>query len=119
MSKNGKYLAAGNYSGIVNIYDLKHNDQLEGKPVKSIQNLTTAVNLVEFNHNDEILAIGSKWKKNGLRLVHMDSLTVFENFPSFKNNVKYAFSCSFSPTSEFFTVGNDEGHDYLFNLKHY
>ena len=98
---------------------MKHNDLLEGKPIKSIQNLTTAVNLVNFNHNDEILAIGSKWKKNSLKLVHMDSLTVFENFPSFKNNVKYPFSCSFNSTGEFFVVGNDEGHDYLFNLKHY
>lgn len=119
LSNTGKYLATGNYAGVVNIYDLKHNDRLEGKPIKSIQNLTTAINVVKFNHNDEILAIGSKWKKNGLRLVHMDSLTVFENFPTFKNNVKYAFSCGFSHTSEFFSVGNDEGHTYLFALKHY
>lgn len=94
VSNSGKYLATGTYAGIVNIYDLHGNNTLvEGqKPLKSISNLTTSINLVEFNHNDEILAIGSKWKKNGLRLVHTDSLTVFENFPSFKNNVKYPFS---------------------------
>lgn len=121
VSNTGKYLATGNYAGIVNVYDLKGMDRLEEnqKPLKSFTNLTTAINLVKFNHNDEILSIGSKWKKNGLRLVHMDSLTVFENFPGLKNNVKYPFSCSFSHNSEFFTVGNDEGHDYLFGLKHY
>lgn len=112
VSPNQKYLATGSYSGIVNIYDLKTGDKL-----KSINNLTTAINIVKFNHNDEILAIGSKWKKNGLRLVHMDSLTVYENFPSFKNNVKYPFSCAFNHNSEFFSVGNDEGHDFLFKTK--
>jgi len=119
MSNTGKYLATGNYAGIVNVYDLKSMNMLEEnqKPLKSINNLTTSINLVEFNHNDEILAIGSKWKKNGLRMVHMDSLTVYENFPSFKNNVKYPFSCAFNNTSEFFSVGNDEGQDYLFSLK--
>ena len=94
LSPNGKYLATGSYSGIVNIYDLKSNDRLEEgqKPLKSVSNLTTSINLVEFNHNEEILAFGSKWKKNGMRMVHLDSLSTFENFPSFKNNVKYPFS---------------------------
>lgn len=121
MSNSGKYLATGNYAGIVNIYDLQKSNRLEEdqKPLKSFKNLTTAVNLVKFNHNDEILAFGSKWKKNGIRLVHTDSQTVFENFPGLKNNVKYPFSCAFSHSSEFLSIGNDEGHDYLFDLKHY
>jgi U3 small nucleolar RNA-associated protein 18 len=119
VSNSGKYLATGNYAGIVNVYDLKSQDLLaeNQKPLKSISNLTTSVNIVEFNHSDELLSIGSKWKKNGLRMVHMESLTVYENFPSFKNNVKYPFSCSFSHDSEFFSVGNDEGNDYLFSLQ--
>lgn len=94
VSNTGKYLATGSYSGVVNIYDLQHSNILneKQKPLKSIKNITTSINLVEFNHNDEILAIGSKWKKNGIKLVHTESLSVFENFPSFKNNVKYPFS---------------------------
>mmetsp|Transcript_19228 Transcript_19228/g.17049 ORF Transcript_19228/g.17049 Transcript_19228/m.17049 type:complete len:177 (+) Transcript_19228:567-1097(+) len=94
VSNTGKYLATGSYSGIVNVYDLEEQDRLveDQKPLKSIKNLTTAINLVKFNHNDEILAIGSKWKKNGIRLVHTESMSVFDNFPSFKNNLKYPFS---------------------------
>jgi len=57
VSNNGKYLATGSYSGIVNVYDLHQQDRLEEnqKPLKSIKNITTAINLVKFNHNDEIL----------------------------------------------------------------
>ena len=121
VSSTTKYLSTGSYSGIVNVYDLHQRDTLQEnqKPLKSINNLTTAINLLEFNHNDEILSIASKWKKNALRMIHLESLTVFQNFPSFKNNVKYPFSCAFSHNSEFFTVGNDEGHNYLFSLKHF
>lgn len=120
ISSTGKYLATGNYAGIVNIYDLKSNDRLEEgqKPLKSIKNLTTSINLIDFNYSDEVLAIGSKWKK-GLRFVHLNSLTVYENFPGPKNNIKYPFSCSFSKTQaseQYFAVGNDEGKIGLYQF---
>ena len=56
VSNTGKYLATGNYAGIVNIFDLKGMDSLEEnqKPLKSITNLTTSINLVEFNKTDEL-----------------------------------------------------------------
>lgn len=93
----------------MNVYDLKGMDRLEEnqKPIKSFTNLTTSINLVEFNNNDELLAIGSKWKKNGLRLVHLDSLTVYENFPNIKNNVKYPFCCAFSNDTYMSTNDNN------------
>ncbi|KAK9912644.1 hypothetical protein M0R45_036497 [Rubus argutus] len=67
-SPNGSLFAAGSDSGIVNIYN--RNEVLGGKRkrIKTIENLTTKVDFMKFNHDAQILAICSSMKKTSLKL---------------------------------------------------
>ena len=88
--------------------------------MKSIMNLTTAITDLKFNPTSQILAVCSKWKKNALKLIHIPSYTVFQNFPGVAAGVlKYPFCLDFSYSSEFFACGNDEGKAHLFHLSHF
>jgi len=75
-SPDEKYFATGSYSGIVNLYNSKVFSS-ESKPQTSFDNLTTAINVISFNHNSEIIAFGSKWKPNAFRLAHINSHNVY------------------------------------------
>jgi U3 small nucleolar RNA-associated protein 18 len=83
-------------------------------------NLTTAITDIKFNPTSQILAICSKWKKNAVKLVHLPSYTVFQNFPGTAQGVlRYPFSIDFSHKSEFMALGNDEGRAHLFRFSHF
>ena len=76
VSKCGKYMATGSYSGSVNIYDARGFTS-ESKPMKSLENLTTSISMLKFNPTSEILAFGTKWGKNGFRMAHVPSCQVY------------------------------------------
>lgn len=113
----GNLFAAGSASGIVNVYN--REDFLGGKrkPLKTIENLTTKVDFMKFNHDAQILAICSRMQKSSLKLVHIPSFTVFSNWPPTK--VGYPYCIDFSPASGFMAFGNDAGKVMLYKLHHY
>lgn len=115
---SSQYYASGCSSGAVNIYGLA-NGRVSGKPLKQILNMTTKVTGILFNHNNELCAMYSKWKKNSLKLLHLNSMSVFSNFPDLKYNLKYVTSVDISPRSGMMCVGNDTGRALLFKLNHY
>ncbi|OIT29133.1 PREDICTED: U3 small nucleolar RNA-associated protein 18 homolog [Nicotiana attenuata] len=118
-SPNGSLFAAGSDSGIVNIY--KREEFLGGKrkPIKAIENLTTKVDFMKFNHDAQILAISSSMKKNSSKLIHIPSFTVFSNWPSPNRAVHYPRCLDFSPHGGFMAMGNAEGKVLLYKLHHY
>lgn len=120
-SRNGRYLACGSQSGIVNIYSQEAClNSANPKPLKVIKNLLTPATSLTFNPSSEILAMASRVEDEAVRLLHMPSLTVFSNFPVSKRKVIYRASClDFSPHSGFFSLANDKGHAPLFRLLHY
>merc|ERR1712023_577776 len=79
------FTALGSDSGVVNIYSnyilynwqnkkLYSNPTLIRRPpypIKEIMNLTTAVQLMTFNHDGQILSIASKDKKDAVKCVHI------------------------------------------------
>eukprot|EP00128_Syssomonas_multiformis_P012547 Colp12_sorted_trinity150504_noHs@11706 len=117
---NDTYLATGSDSGVVNIYN---SSSLLGnanpKPLKGIMNLTTSADLLEFNHDAQILAMASKRKKDALKLVHLPSCTVFANWPTADTPLGYVHCFDFSPNSGYFAAGNDKGKVLLYRLNHY
>lgn len=121
LESKDNFLAVGSNSGVVNLYDMNKPDfrESEPKPIKSVMNLTTDVTGVSFNYNCEVLAMYSKWKRDAVKLLHVPSLTVFSNWPSFKDRIKYPMTCCFNSTSELFSIGNDEGISLLYKLNHY
>ncbi|XVE95513.1 hypothetical protein REPUB_Repub02eG0103900 [Reevesia pubescens] len=118
-SPNGRMIAAGSDSGIVNIYN---RDEFLGgkrKPIKTIENLTTKVDFMKFNSDAQILAICSTMKKNSLKLIHVPSFTVYSNWPPLNKNLQYPRCLDFSPGGGFMAVGNAAGKVLLYKLHHY
>ncbi|CAI9117414.1 OLC1v1018806C2 [Oldenlandia corymbosa var. corymbosa] len=115
----GNLFAAGSDSGIVNVYN--GNDFLGGKrkPAKVIENLTTKVDFIKFNHDAKILAIGSSMKKNSLKLIHLPTFTVFSNWPPSNKSLHYPRCLDFSPHGGFMAMGNAGGKVLLYKLHHY
>ena len=67
-----RWVAIGSSSGIVNIYDRRLWSQGEvpklPKPTRVLDQLTTAISHLVFSADGQLLAIGSRWKRDALRL---------------------------------------------------
>uniref|UniRef100_A0A9I9DMF3 U3 small nucleolar RNA-associated protein 18 homolog n=1 Tax=Cucumis melo TaxID=3656 RepID=A0A9I9DMF3_CUCME len=118
-SPNGALFAAGSDSGIVNIYNRQEFLGGKKKPLKAIENLTTKVDFLKFNHDAQILAICSRMKKSSLKLIHIPSFTIFSNWPPPKKNLQYPSCLDFSPEGGYMAVGNAAGKVLLYKLHHY
>ncbi|KAL1331146.1 hypothetical protein HN51_048397 [Arachis hypogaea] len=118
-SPGGKLFAAGSDSGIVNIYNREEFLGGKRKPIKTIENLTTKVDFMKFNHDSQILAICSGMKKSSLKLIHIPSYTVFSNWPPPNASLSYPRCLDFSPGGGFMAVGNSAGKVLLYKLHHY
>ncbi|EES02349.1 hypothetical protein BDA96_03G044800 [Sorghum bicolor] len=118
-SQDSSLFATGSTSGIVNVY--KGDDFLGGKrkPLKTIENLTTDIGEMKFNHDAQILAISSRKERNGMRLVHIPSFNVFQNWPGPRFSLHYPRCLDFSPGSGFLSVGHAGGKVLLYKLHHY
>lgn len=121
ISKDNTYLSTGSKNGYVNIYnvdDIKNCPEGtdEVVPVKVIDNLTTSCDYVRFNYGGNILGISSKWKKNAIRLVNLQTMQVYQNFPSFKERIKYPTCFDFNCDDSNLCIGNDEGKAFLYKI---
>eukprot|EP00112_Aurelia_sp_Birch-Aquarium-sp1_P006263 Seg1694.2 transcript_id=Seg1694.2/GoldUCD/mRNA.D3Y31 product="U3 small nucleolar RNA-associated protein 18" protein_id=Seg1694.2/GoldUCD/D3Y31 len=119
VSKDGRFVACGSSSGVVNLYDDRCFTEQNPKPIKTVLNLQTSIHCLKFNPSSEMLAISSRAVKDSLKLLHVESLTVFSNWPTRKGALGYVQSLAFTPQSGYLAVGNDSGKAMLFRLKHY
>ena len=108
-------MSCGSDSGVVNVYKRKtcwenHNPN----PEKIVLNLTTTITDLKFNPSSEILALASEVKENAVKLLHIPSMTVFSNFPSFNFNVKRPNCMDFSLNGGYFSIGNNRGAANLY-----
>ncbi|KAL0370467.1 UNVERIFIED_CONTAM: U3 small nucleolar RNA-associated protein 18 [Sesamum angustifolium] len=115
----GNLFAAGSDSGIVNIYNREEFLGGKRKPLKAIENLTTKVDFMKFNHDAQILAIISRMKKNSMKLIHVPSLTVFTNWPPANQTLHHPMCMDFSPRGGFMALGDAGGRVSLYKLHHY
>jgi len=134
MAVTDRFLAVGAESGVVNLYDDNQNYESQSsatdpwsafslisqrRPIKSIMNLQTSADRVKFNHDGQILAMSTQREKNGFRLLHVPTATVFSNWPTTKTPLGYIWSMDFSPSSRYLAMGNDKGKCLLYKLQHY
>lgn len=97
LSPTGTLIATGSKMGSVNIFAVDHAMGIDQAPIKTLMNLTTAITDLEFNHTGELLSFSSKWKKNSLKMAHIPSYTVYQNFPGVAPGVlKYPLCGNFS-----------------------
>jgi U3 small nucleolar RNA-associated protein 18 len=124
MSPTGEFFATGQDSGVVNVYNISDPESSFHKssnptPTKSILNLTTKITNIEFNHDGQILAIASSTLRNQMRLIHVPTFRVFQNWPTEKTPIGRVSALSFSPEGNWLAVGNVRGACKLFKLHHY
>lgn len=147
LSPDGSYLATGGTAGVVNLYrrsaglvapidaDLEGTGSGFGSsgaaaagfgvqpasptPLKALMNLTTAIDSLSFSHDSQMLLMGSRMKKDALRIVHLPSLSVFSNWPTTRSPLQYVHCAGFSPHSGFLGIGNAKGRALLYRLHHY
>jgi U3 small nucleolar RNA-associated protein 18 len=114
------YLATGSKNGYVNLYkvdDIRNSNNENVEPIKIFKNLITSVDYIRFNKYSNLLGMSSKWKKDAFRLVNLENMKVYQNFPSFKDHFKYPFCFDFNSKNNFLSIGNDEGKSFLFNYE--
>jgi len=118
ISPDGERLAVGTQSGIVDVFD-SSGSTLSNTLLKSVNNITTAITSLCFHPNSEILAFGSSIEKKSLRLLHVPTLTAFQNFPDTNSMMKRPSSFDFSRQGGKFAVGGSNGKVKLYTLNHY
>ncbi|KAF5385594.1 hypothetical protein D9757_006757 [Collybiopsis confluens] len=134
-NKGSGWLAVGSNTGLVNIYGsdsfLPSSSSTftsaakpswsnsNSKPLKTIKNLVTPISTLRFNHDAQVLAMASKEKKDGMRLVHLPSLTAFSNWPTSSTPLGHVTALDFSARSEYLAIGNTRGRVLLYHLKNF
>ncbi|EKX37648.1 hypothetical protein GUITHDRAFT_77909 [Guillardia theta CCMP2712] len=124
---DGGLLACGSQNGVVNTYDVRgfhgHDPDAYGviHPAtrKSVMNLTTSISQLRFSPDGQALAMASHVKKEGLKILHVSSNSVFSNWPTSSTPLHYVSSVDFSANNRFLAIGNDRGKVLLYRLKHY
>ncbi|ODQ68064.1 WD40 repeat-like protein [Nadsonia fulvescens var. elongata DSM 6958] len=118
-----RWCAIGGSSGIVNVYDRKKalgSDSINGyKSVASLDQLTTTISSLEFSPDGQMLAMGSRAKKDAFRIAHIPSFTVFKNWPTSGTPLGRVTSSAYSPGGEMLCAGNEAGKVRLWKLNHY
>lgn len=119
--KNNRFIAIGNNNGIVNIYDRNTflKDTVRPKPIKTVENLVTSISTLMFNHDGQLLCIASRAKRDALRLVHLPSGSVYNNWPTSGTPLGKVTCVEFSPNNEMLAIGNQAGKVTLWRLNHY
>jgi U3 small nucleolar RNA-associated protein 18 len=114
---NGKYLAIGSISGIVNLYLIDSLKTEFPEPEKVFMNLTTSVTTIKFHPIQNIMAIASNELKDSMRIVNLQTKTVFKNWPTERTPLGYVSQIEFSHDGQYVSVGNDKGKVLLYRLE--
>ncbi|XP_063975451.1 U3 small nucleolar RNA-associated protein 18 homolog [Diachasmimorpha longicaudata] len=120
VSPSGQFLATGSKQGVVNVYDVKTvMGNRFPQPLKIVLNLVTPITSLKFNPTSEILAMASQFKENAFKMMHLPSLTIFSNFPTFQTVMHNPMDIDFSPNSGYLGISNNKNKAYLYRLKHF
>ncbi|ANB15050.1 Utp18p [Sugiyamaella lignohabitans] len=126
--KNDRWCAVGSASGIVNVYDRKNPvvgmklSEAEApiyKPKAVLDQLVTSISSLQFSPDGQMLAMGSRAKKDSFRIAHVPSFTVFKNWPTSGTPLGRVTSVAFTPGTEMICAGNDAGKARLWKFNHY
>jgi U3 small nucleolar RNA-associated protein 18 len=123
-----RWCAIGSQSGIVHVYDRKDlqigiklslDEAPIMKPAAVLDQLVTTITALRFSPDGQILAMGSRAKRDAFRLCHVPSFTVFKNWPTSGTPLGKVTCVDFTPGTEMLCVGNEGGHVRLWKLSHY
>lgn len=117
-----RWLAVGSSSGIVNVYDRRAWKDGDGvparpKPKRAFDQLTTPTSHLAFSPDGQMLCMGSRWKRDAIRLVHLPSCTVYRNWPTAATPLGRVSAVGWSANSEMLGVGNEQGKVRLWEVR--
>ena len=132
---DSQWIAIGSTSGIVNIYDRRASEfaailrpdngradvvvssSARPKPKRTLDQLTTPISQLVFSADGQMLVMASRWKKNALRLVHLQSCTVYRNWPTDKTPLGRVSAVALSLNGEYLAVGSESGRVGLWEVR--
>ncbi|KAK3394297.1 WD40-repeat-containing domain protein [Podospora didyma] len=126
-----RWVAIGSNNGIMNVYDrnelvAKSSKKAKGSaveikvqptPARTFEQLTTAISVITFSPDGQLLAFGSLQKKDALRLAHLPSCTVYRNWPTEQTPLGRVTTVAFSAQSDVLAVGNDMGKIRMWEIR--
>jgi U3 small nucleolar RNA-associated protein 18 len=122
-----RWVALGSTSGILNVYDrndlvtVSADGEIELKPTpeakRGFEQLTTPITVVTFTPDGQLLAFGSRHKKDAFRLVHVPTCTVYRNWPTGNTPLGRITAVAFGRGSDLLAVGNDTGKIRLWEIR--
>jgi WD40 repeat protein len=123
-----RWVAVGSNTGITNIYErsaliasLQTDNEVVLKerptPTKTFEQLVTPITVLAFSPDGQLLAFGSREKKDALRLVHLPSCTVYRNWPTEQTPLGRITSVAFGKDSDLLAVGNEAGKIRLWHIR--
>eukprot|EP00108_Taenia_solium_P002966 TsM_000199500 transcript=TsM_000199500 gene=TsM_000199500 len=118
-SDDSKYIACGSDSGYVNIYtwEAVMNGLIKRpKPLKSVGNLTTAVDQLLFHPSNQLLYMSSSMQSAAARLCDLGGQRVYSNFPTCMGRLGVPTAVGFSPHGGYLAVGQASGHAALYHF---
>ncbi|CUS10963.1 unnamed protein product [Tuber aestivum] len=93
--KNGgaRWITIGSQSGIISVYNRPRSSGGSGhvltgrtkenpKPVRALEQLTTAIGVIKLSPDLQVLTVASKGKQDSLRMVHLPGCAVYQNWPT-------------------------------------
>ncbi|QUC17697.1 uncharacterized protein UV8b_01938 [Ustilaginoidea virens] len=123
-----RWVAVGSNSGITNIYDRSalidqqtSQDVVAIKerpaPTRTFEQLVTPITVLAFSPDGQLLAFGSRERKDALKLVHLPSCTVYRNWPTERTPLGKVSCVAFGRDSDLLAVGNDSGKIRLWHIR--
>jgi len=128
-SPTDRFVAVGSASGVVNIYDRRISfggkqpgamgKETEPKPVRTVESLVTSISTLEFSKDGQVLCLASRAKKDALRLVHLPSCTVYQNWPTSATPLGRVSAVKWGGGRDggWLAVGNEQGRVRLFEVR--
>ncbi|CAD6892879.1 unnamed protein product [Tilletia controversa] len=104
-------------SAVVEVPNFTSRETMSAR--KTVDNLTTAITTMKFNHDGQICAVASRNKKDSLKVLHTSTLRVFPNWPTSGTPLHHVTAIDFSRRGEFAAIGNSKGRVLLYEVKHY
>ena len=122
LSNESSLLACGSFKGILNLYDFQSILGTKSKypePLKFYSNLTTIVDNIKFNSSSEFCLFSSRLVSNSVKAVHLETLKVFPDFPTWGQFAGEITTMDISPNSKYMAFGSKKGKATLFDINYY
>lgn len=122
LSPDGAFLVVGTELGVLGL--CKYNDIIVTQDTlmrlgTPFMNLVTRISCVRVHPSSELLCFSSPDRARALRIVHLQSLRVFSNWPKDITPIHRVQDVVFDTTGHYMAIGNEKGKVLIYGLSHF